>query len=198
MRPSGRRWRSRSCRRPGRARSRLMSSPASWPQPWTRSWRSSDPMAVTNDQLTAAAGTTPTAGAATPRGRTVFLRDAFWGYLMIAPIEIGLAIFYLYPIVRTFYFSFTEWGAFGGYTWTGLENYRELVADEAVRGALLNTLLYSFLVLLGIPLSIALAALLNVKGLRGVGIYRVLYFLPVVTMPIAVAIVWRWIYNGDF
>jgi multiple sugar transport system permease protein len=100
--------------------------------------------------------------------------------------------------VRTFYFSFTEWGAFGGYTWTGLDNYSELIADEAVRGALLNTLLYSFLVLLGIPLSIALAALLNVKGLRGVGVYRVLYFLPVITMPMAVAIVWRWIYNGDF
>ena len=156
-------------------------------------------MALTNNRVTAAVATVPQAGGTGTRGRRGLLsRDAFWCYLMIAPIAIGLAIFYLYPIVRTLYFSFTEWGAFGGYTWTGLENYQALVRDEAVRGALLNTLLYSFLVLLGIPLSIALAALLNVKGLRGVGVYRVLYFLPVITMPIAVAIVWRWIYNGDF
>jgi multiple sugar transport system permease protein len=156
-------------------------------------------MAVTGSQVTAAAAAAPAVGGAgTPRRRRLLSREAFWGYLMIAPIAVGLTIFYLYPIVRTLYFSFTEWGAFGGYEWTGLENYRALIADEAVRGALVNTLVYSFLVLLGIPLSIVLAALLNVKGLRGVGIYRVLYFLPVVTMPVAVAIVWRWIYNGDF
>ena len=155
-------------------------------------------MAVTNNQVTAAAAAAPpVGGAGTPR-RRLFGRDAFWGYLMIAPIAIGLSIFYLYPIVRTFYFSFTEWGAFGGYEWTGLDNYSALIQDEAARGALINTLVYSFLVLLGIPVSIGLAALLNVKGLRGVGVYRVLYFLPVITMPMAVAIVWRWIYNGDF
>jgi multiple sugar transport system permease protein len=157
-------------------------------------------MSLSSSQVAAAAATSPhvPAGGGTGGRRRLLSREAFWGYLMIAPIAVGLSIFYLYPIVRTFYFSFTEWGAFGGYTWTGLDNYSELIADEAVRGALLNTLLYSFLVLLGIPLSIALAALLNVKGLRGVGIYRVLYFLPVITMPMAVAIVWRWIYNGDF
>jgi multiple sugar transport system permease protein len=49
-----------------------------------------------------------------------------------------------------------------------------------------------------VPLSVVVAALLNTKGLRGVGIYRTLYFLPVVTMPVAVAIVWTWIYNGQF
>jgi len=117
---------------------------------------------------------------------------------MIAPTGLGLLVFYLYPIVRTFYFSFTDWGAFGNYDWAGLENYSALLADEAVRGALRNTFLYSFLVLLGIPVSIVVATLLNAKGLRGVGVYRTLYFLPVVTMPVAVAIVWQWIYNGDF
>jgi multiple sugar transport system permease protein len=158
-------------------------------------------MTLSSSQVAAAAATSPqvpAGGRGTVGRRRLLSREAFWGYLMIAPIAVGLSIFYLYPIVRTFYFSFTEWGAFGGYTWTGLDNYSELIADEAVRGALLNTLLYSFLVLLGIPLSIALAALLNVKGMRGVGVYRVLYFLPVITMPMAVAIVWRWIYNGDF
>lgn len=125
-------------------------------------------------------------------------RDWLWGYLMIAPIGVGLVIFYLYPIVRTLYFSFTDWGAFGSFSWTGLENYRELIGDPRVLEALMNTVLYTVLVLLGIPLSVVVAALLNTKGLRGVGLYRTIYFLPVVTMPVAVAIVWQWIYNGTF
>ncbi|WP_436979640.1 carbohydrate ABC transporter permease [Streptomyces sp. enrichment culture] len=53
------------------------------------------------------------------------------------------------------------------------------------------------LVLLGIPVSMVLAVLLNLKGMRCTGLYRTLYFLPVVTMPAAVAVVWRWLYNGD-
>ncbi len=48
------------------------------------------------------------------------------------------------------------------------------------------------------PLAIALAALLNQRGLRGVTVYRTLYFLPVVTLPAAVALVWKLLYNGDF
>ena len=125
-------------------------------------------------------------------------RDWLWAYLMIAPAGLGLLVFYLWPIARTLYFSFTDWGAFGSYDWAGLENYRALVDDDVVLEALRNTFLYSFLVLLGIPLSVVVAALLNTKGLRGVGLYRTLYFLPVVTMPVAVAIVWQWIYNGQF
>ena len=122
----------------------------------------------------------------------------YWGYLMIAPTALGLLIFYIWPILRTFYFSFTDWGAFGASEWSGLENYQNLIEDDAVLGALRNTFLYAALVLLVVPLSVVVAALLNTKRLRGVGIYRTLYFLPVVTMPVAVAIVWTWIYNGEF
>lgn len=159
-------------------------------------------MTVSADRVAArgatATGPRTTAGAGGQRRRRPIRRDAFWAYLMIAPTGLGLLVFYLYPIGRTLYFSFTDWGAFGSYKWTGLENYSALLEDPAVRGALGNTFLYSFLVLLGIPVSVAVAALLNTKGLRGVGVYRTLYFLPVVTMPVAVAIVWQWIYNGDF
>lgn len=139
-------------------------------------------------------------GAAAPRRRrrSRARRDAPWAYLMIAPMALGLSVFYLWPIVRTLYFSFTEWGAFGGFEWTGLQNYSDLLQDPAVAGAMRNTFVYAFLVLLGVPVSIVLAVLLNAKGLRGVGLYRTLYFLPVVTMPVAVAVVWQWIYNGDF
>ncbi|MFD9945563.1 carbohydrate ABC transporter permease [Nonomuraea sp. NPDC059023] len=125
-------------------------------------------------------------------------RERLWGYALIAPMALGLAVFYVWPIAQTLYLSFTESGVFGGQTWVGLDNFTALAADEEMRGALGNTLLYAVLVLAGVPLSIVVAALLNVRGLRGLGFYRTIYFLPVVTMPAAVGLTWRYLYNGDF
>lgn len=124
-------------------------------------------------------------------------RDKWWGYALIAPAGLGLAVFYLWPVVQTLYYSFTEWGPFGGTTWIGLANYRTLVDDPEFWESLANSGIYTGLVLLGIPVAMVLAVLLNLKGMRGTGVYRTLYFLPVVTMPAAVAVVWRWLYNGD-
>ncbi|MGW2343016.1 carbohydrate ABC transporter permease [Streptomyces sp. NPDC001661] len=131
------------------------------------------------------------------RERKFAHRDKWWGYALIAPAGLGLAVFYLWPVVQTLYYSLTEWGPFGGTTWIGAANYRTLVGDPEFWQSLGNTAVYTGLVLLGIPLSMVIAVLLNLKGLRGTGIYRTLYFLPVVTMPAAVAVVWRWLYNGD-
>ncbi|MET8333372.1 sugar ABC transporter permease [Streptosporangium canum] len=125
-------------------------------------------------------------------------REWVWGYLLIAPMALGLAVFYLWPIAQTLYLSFTESGVFGGQTWVGTANFTGLLGDEEMLGALGNTLLYAVLVLAGVPLSLALAALLNVPGLRGLSVYRTLYFLPVVTMPAAMALTWRYLFNGDF
>lgn len=124
--------------------------------------------------------------------------ERWWAALMIAPLATGLAVFYLWPVVRTVYFSFTTWGAFGGSEFTGLANYIALLDDADVVRAMRNTAVYSVIVLAGIPLAIVVAALLNQQGLRGVSVYRALYFLPVVTMPAAVAMVWKWLYNGDY
>ncbi|MGN9785277.1 carbohydrate ABC transporter permease [Nonomuraea sp. ZG12] len=125
-------------------------------------------------------------------------REWAWGYLLIAPMALGLAVFYLWPIAQTLYLSFTESGVFGGHTWVGTANFTDLLGDEEMLGALGNTLLYAVLVLAGVPLAIVVAALLNVPGLRGLSLYRTLYFLPVVTMPAAVGLTWRYLFNGDF
>lgn len=121
-----------------------------------------------------------------------------WGYALILPMAFGLVVFFLWPIAQTLYLSFTESGVFGGSTWVGLDNFADLLGDEEMLGALRNTVLYAGLVLAGVPVAIVVAALLNVRGLRGLGFYRTLYFLPVVTMPAAVGLTWRYLYNGDF
>ena len=64
--------------------------------------------------------------------------------------------------------------------------------------AVLNTLIYTAVVMLGIPLSVYLASLLNRPGLRFAWFYRVMFFMPIVAMPAAIAMVWRMIYNSDF
>ncbi|MBD8467901.1 sugar ABC transporter permease [Plantibacter sp. CFBP 8798] len=101
-------------------------------------------------------------------------------------------------MIQTAYYSFTEWGVFGGTTFTGVENYVRLFADPRLYASLGNTLIYTAVVLLGIPIAVYLASLLNLPGLRFASFYRVLFFLPYVAMPTAVAIVWRIIFNGDF
>ncbi len=102
-------------------------------------------------------------------------------------------------MVQTAYLSFTRSGPFGGAAnWVGADNYRRLVADPEVHHALVNTLTYTALGLLGVPVAIVFATLLSRPGLRGVAVYRTLFFLPVVTTPVAVAMIWRWLYNGDF
>ncbi|WP_331772822.1 sugar ABC transporter permease (plasmid) [Embleya sp. NBC_00888] len=132
------------------------------------------------------------------RGRRPGRRQWFWAYLMVAPMAIGLGIFYLWPIAQTFYYSFTESGPFGGHTWTGTDNYKALADDPTVLKSVINTLTYTVIQLAGIPLAIMLAALLNQKNLRGRAVYRVIFFLPAVTMPVAMAMLWRWMYDGNY
>lgn len=125
-------------------------------------------------------------------------RDWAWGYLMIAPVTIGLIIFYIYPFFLTFYNSFLKIGSFNVSTWGGLVNYEKLFQDASMWNTLKNTVRYViFTVPITIFLALVLAVLLNLK-IKGKAVYRVLYFLPYVTMATAIAMVWKWMYNGDY
>ena len=143
----------------------------------------------------------PVANARAPRGRagsSARPGDGVWPWLFVLPLVTGVAVFYLWPIVQTFYFSFTEWGVFGGSTWTGAANYARLISDPDLYRSIGNTLIYTAIVLLGVPIAVYIANLLNTPKLRFASFYRVLFFLPYIAMPTAVAMVWRMIFNGDF
>ncbi|SCF27196.1 carbohydrate ABC transporter permease [Micromonospora mirobrigensis] len=116
---------------------------------------------------------------------------------MIAPALVGLAALYLWPFLSTFVKSFMKVPVFGAGTFTGVDNYTKLLSDEDFWRALGNSARYTLLVLLGIPIAIVLAALIE-QAAKGRTLYRVLFFLPVVTLPVAVGMVWRFILNGDF
>ncbi len=125
--------------------------------------------------------------------------DIRWVALFIGPMSVGLAIFYIWPIVGTIYTSLTKASFFGGSsTWVGLSNYIAVAQSSEVWHAMGNTVVYTLIVLLSIPVALLIASLLSARGLRFVGLLRVAYFLPVVTLPVAVGWVWRLLYNGDF
>ena len=136
--------------------------------------------------------------AARRRGGPGLDGTGWWPVLFVAPLLIGVGLFYLWPIVQTFWFSFTTFGVFGGQTFSGVSNYVQLVADPEFYTSLANTLIYTAIVLLGVPLAVWLAALLNTPGLRFASFYRVLFFLPYIAMPTAVALVWRLMFNSDY
>jgi len=140
----------------------------------------------------------PPAAASLPTRRPMRRSDAGWALLLVGPATVGLSLFYLWPALETFYESFTTSGPFGGHTWSGLHNYATLLHDTELRGALLNTVWYTLFGLLGVPVSLVLATLLAKPGRRFVAGYRVLMFLPAVTMPAAIAIVWKWLYHHDY
>ncbi|WP_088825961.1 carbohydrate ABC transporter permease [Listeria goaensis] len=125
-------------------------------------------------------------------------RDMLSALFFVGPLFLGLLIFYLIPMVQSVFYSFTEWGMFGGYNFTGLANYKKMIADPEVLKALKNTLMYAiFTVPIAMAISIFIATLLNNK-IKGVTAYRMIYFLPAVTMTSAVAMIWKWMFNSQY
>ncbi|UUZ95449.1 sugar ABC transporter permease [Paenibacillus sp. P25] len=126
------------------------------------------------------------------------VREALTGYLFIAPVVLGLAFFYSLPALISLAVSFTEWDGVSATSFIGLDNFRALLQDEKFIRSILNTLLYTVgTVPISIALATPLAVLLNQK-IKGMVVYRTLYFIPVITMPIAVGMVWKWLYNSEF
>lgn len=124
--------------------------------------------------------------------------EVVWAYVLIAPTILGISLFALWPLAQSVYLSFTSWSVFGSVEWTGAANYARLLSDPEVRSALWNTIVLSVTTVAGgVVIATLLAVLLNV-GVRGTSVYRVLLFLPVVTMPAASAMVWKWLFNGEF
>ena len=119
------------------------------------------------------------------------------GYLMIFPVVAGLLVFYIYPIFKVIIDSFYEVGSFNKRSFVGLDNYLTMFNDPKMWSSLINTFSYVIVIVPGtIIISLILAALLNTK-IKGRGFFRVVYFIPAITMGAAVAMIWKWMYNSD-
>ena len=125
-------------------------------------------------------------------------REENWGWIMVAPTIIGLLVLNLWPFVQTLYTSFCEHLGFGHYKFIGLQNYIEMFQNAEFWKATWNTIYFCILTVpLGLFLSLLVAMLLNAK-VKGKGIFRTIFFLPMVCAPAAVTMVWRWIFNSEY
>jgi len=132
------------------------------------------------------------------RKRHTFNRGSLIVAALLAPNLLGFLVFHAGPIVAGFAISFTHWDMLSSPTWAGLDNYSRLVRDDLMWLSLRNTLLFCLITIPG-GMAVSLALALAVKQSIHLGtVYRSLFFLPVVTSTIAVALIWKSIFNTDF
>lgn len=121
--------------------------------------------------------------------------------MFLFPALAVMTVFLFIPIISSFVISFTNWNIYGvrdasKIIFIGFENYSKLLADPVFFKALRNTLVYA---LIGVPLNIGLALgaaiLLNQGFIRFKSFFRLGFFLPVITTFVAVALIWRWLYD---
>ena len=125
-------------------------------------------------------------------------REARAGLLFVLPWLVSLLIFTFYPVVGSFYLSFTEYTVVESPRWVGLENYQRMFTDDpAYWTAVKNSTYYAAIsVPLRLVLALALALVLNL-GVRGIGVYRVIFYLPALVPPVAAVIVFMLMFNLD-
>lgn len=125
-------------------------------------------------------------------------REALEGLLFASPLLLGLLIFTLYPVLDSLYISFTRYNIFSPPRFIGLQNYHNLVNDSLFWQSLKITTIYS---VISVPLQLvsgfAVALLMNQK-VRGITIFRTIYYLPSVVSGVAVSLLWVWIFNPDY
>ena len=125
-------------------------------------------------------------------------REENWGWIMVAPTIIGLLVLNIWPFIQTIYTSFCEHLGFGHYQFVGLKNYIEMFQSPEFWKATLNTIVFCVLTVpVGVVLALFVAILLNGK-VKFKGGFRTIFFLPLVCAPAAVAMVWKWIFNGEY
>lgn len=135
--------------------------------------------------------------AAKPLARLV-RSETLWAWLMLSPNFLLVLVFTFLPTVGGLALSFTAWDVISPAQFVGFDNFRLLFADSEFWIALRNTIIYT---LVSVPLSMAgsllLALALNLR-LRGVVIFRTIFFIPVVMSGVLVSLTWRWLFNPDY
>ena len=115
----------------------------------------------------------------------------------VAPWIIGFFVFEVYPLSMAAYYSFCDYSVLRAPVWIGTMNYAGLMSDDVFWKSLANTAIYAGLAIpFGMVVAISLALLLNSK-VRGMTVYRTVFFLPSLVPTIPLAVLWLWVFNGE-
>ena len=124
--------------------------------------------------------------------------EALWGWLLQIPNIVGLLVFAAGPLIASLVMVFMHWEIITPPTYAGLDNFKTLFSDPLFAKALYNTV---YITVISVPLYMALGLLLALalnQKLRGIAIYRVIFFLPSQMPAVANAILWLWLFNPDY
>ena len=123
-------------------------------------------------------------------------RDRSWGYVFVAPQVVGMAIFVLLPFVASLVLAFASWDGLTELTWVGFENFTAQLQDELLLRSIVNTLLIAVIT---VPLGLGFAVIIAValEKLKTRTLYLILFFAPVVTSTVAVAMIWQQMFRSD-
>ncbi len=121
------------------------------------------------------------------------------GLLFTAPGIIGLLWFFAYPIVASFFYSFTNYDGLHSMSWVGLGNYGNLLKDNVFWTSLYNT---AYFVVFSVPLNLLaaflMALLLNQRWIRGLAFFRTIFFVPSIVPLVASSVLFLWIFNPQY
>ena len=125
-------------------------------------------------------------------------RRTVTGYIFIAPFMLGFILWFLIPALTSLWLVFQNWNMIAPAKFIGLDNFKRIVSDSLFWQSLKVTTVYT---IVSVPLSLALAfllaLLLNAK-VRGIAVFRTLYYLPSIVPAVANAVLWAWILNSEF
>ncbi|MFF2272374.1 carbohydrate ABC transporter permease [Agromyces sp. NPDC058136] len=123
-------------------------------------------------------------------------RDRRWGYVFVAPQLIGMAVFVMLPFAASLVLAFASWDGLGELSWVGFENFTAQFQDELLWRSIVNTLIIA---LITVPIGLGLAVVIAValEKLKTRTLYLILFFAPVVTSTVAVAMIWQQMFRVD-
>ncbi len=129
--------------------------------------------------------------------KSISKKEGLAGLIFASPWALGFLIFMGYPLVASMYFSLCDYSVLKPPIFVGLDNYISLFKDDLFWTALKNTMLYAVLALpAGMMTAVILAMLLNTKS-KGMAAYRTFVFIPSLVPQVSLAILWRWLLDGE-
>lgn len=115
-------------------------------------------------------------------------------FLFIVPALIFYLIFWISPVLMSFFYGLTNWSGLGDYDFVGLDNFKFLIKEGTLFNSMKNTVIYAVIVVVwGNLQALALALLLNMK-LKARGAFRTIFYIPALFSTIVVAFIWSYVY----
>lgn len=141
------------------------------------------------------------------KGISARRREALTAYAFLAPNFLGFLAFTSIPVIISLVMSFTHWNIFKHPTFLGIDNFRSLLWFHREHGRLVPNdpffwqyVYNTIFLMIGIPIGMAgslVVALMMNRKLKGIVVYRTIYFLPTVCSGVALLILWKYLYNSD-